>query len=355
MKRLPNLDVLRFILATLVILFHIPQLAKNQGLPYFSEAPIFHRGTEAVYMFFVLSGYLIIGQIANYKQRGVFSIKRFYARRALRILPLYYLIVVFGFIFYWKLLPFMGFNFPNTYPLWKGLLLTCFFLPNVFASLYTPGGILEILWSIGIEEQFYLFIAPLLFWVTKQKLLRVLVLLLLLYFLVFHLDFAHVLRQFSMVYFFLFGGGIIAVLEQKGALEFLKKTLIIPLGISIFVGLYFTTNWFLFETLWVRNLFVCVMFSLFVHTISVNHRGVIIENKYLNYFGRISYGIYMYHAISMNLVVFLFLKFPEVPLSNTLSIFIMNVSVIGLTLLVSHLSYRYFETYFLNLKSKFRK
>ena len=47
-------NALRFILASLVLMFHLPQLCKNQGLPYFNEFPIFERGSEAVRMFFSL-------------------------------------------------------------------------------------------------------------------------------------------------------------------------------------------------------------------------------------------------------------------------------------------------------------
>lgn len=63
MKTLPNITSLRFILALLVVLFHIPQFFKNRGFPFFDYLPFFHKGTEAVYMFFSLSGFLIIRQL----------------------------------------------------------------------------------------------------------------------------------------------------------------------------------------------------------------------------------------------------------------------------------------------------
>jgi len=57
LKRLPNLDVLRFLLSFFVLIFHLPQLSKNQNLPYFDGLDLFSKGTHAVYMFFVLSGF----------------------------------------------------------------------------------------------------------------------------------------------------------------------------------------------------------------------------------------------------------------------------------------------------------
>ena len=177
MKRLPNLDALRFVLTILVLMFHLPQLCKNQGLPYFDDLPIFHRGIESVYMFFALSGFLIIRLIYLEKLNGIFSMKKFYMRRILRIFPLYYLIMFFGFVFYQVILPMLNIPFENNYNLGEGILLCVFFLPNVFGSLYKPGGILEILWSIGIEEQFYLLIAPLMFFIKPKRILFALVLL----------------------------------------------------------------------------------------------------------------------------------------------------------------------------------
>lgn len=354
LHKLPNLDVTRFLLASLVLIFHVPRLCKNQGLPYFDEWPVFSRGTEAVYMFFVLSGFLIIGIIYRAKQRGVFSIKNFYMRRALRILPLYYLIVIVGFVFYWLVLPMLNIPFENNYPLNEGLVMTTFFLPNVFVTLYKPGGILEILWSIGIEEQFYLMIAPLLFVIPIKRILIVLIALIAAYFLIFHTDLLPFLMKFKMVYFFLFAGGIMAILEEKRQLEFLKKSMLFPSVFVVLTILYFTTDLLHFSERWLFNLITMLLFSLFIHSIAHNNLGVKIKNRLLNHFGQISYGIYMYHVLALNLVVYFFLKIGTV-INDWVTIILINSLTFATTLLIAHLSYTYFETYFLRLKSKFRK
>ena len=355
MNRLPNLDVLRFFLASFVILFHLPKLCRNQGLPYFNDLPIFHKGMEAVYMFFVLSGFLIIRLIYRAKKRNVFSIKKFYVRRILRIFPLYYLVLIFGFAFYNFILPMLEIEFPINYDLSEGLLLTTFFLPNVFSTLYEPGGILEILWSIGIEEQFYLMIAPFLFFIKRRWILVSLLMLTSLYFIVFHLNDLEVLRRFKFVYFFIFSGGIIAILEEENQLEFLKRSKLIPFFIVLMTIVYFTTTIFHFNTLWLRNLSTCVLFALFIHSISHNNHGIAIRSKLLNHFGNISYGIYMYHVIALNIVVFLFLKVQELDIFNdVITIILINILTFVLSILISHISYVYFESYFLKLKNKFR-
>lgn len=355
LDRLPNLDPLRFILATLVMIFHIPQLSKNQGLPYVLDAPIFNRGTQAVYMFFVLSGFLIIRIIYRSKLRGTFSIKKFYTRRVLRIFPLYYLVATFGFLFYWIILPFLNIPFENNYNLGEGIALTVFFLPNVFSIMSMPGGILEILWSIGIEEQFYLLIAPLLYLIHKNRILLVLSLLTFGFFILYHLDVFYVLKHYNFVYYFLFAGGIVSIMEEKSYLEFLKHSVVIPLIIVLLTIVYFTTDLFLFEHLWIRNLSTMVLFALFLHTIACNNFGKEIHLKSLNYLGQISYGIYMFHAIAMNLVVFFMLKIQALEIFNdTMTIVLNYILTFAITILFAHLSYKYYESYFLKLKTKFR-
>lgn len=356
LNRLPNLDPLRFFLASIVLLFHLPQLSANQGLPYFDELPIFHRGLEAVYMFFVLSGFLIIRLIYRAKIRGNFSIKDFYIRRILRIFPLYYLVLGFGLLFYNVILPFLNIPFEIYYTWKEALFYNIFFLPNVFAKIYAPGGILEILWSIGIEEQFYLIIAPLLFFINAKWILRVLSVLLLGYFLLYWLDIFELLRNYTFVFFYLFSGGVIAILEEKKKLEFLKRTAVFPAMICIATLFYFSTDWFMFEPLWLRALFTCFLFALFIHSLAFNNRGVEVNNKLLHHFGSISYGIYMFHAIVLNAVVFLFLKLEILQnLNEILTIFLIHLFTFAGTLAMAHFSYTYFELYFLKLKNKFRK
>ncbi len=356
MNRLPNLDPLRFFLASTVLLYHLPQLSANQGLPYFDGLPIYHRGLEAVYMFFVLSGFLIIRLIYRAKLRDVFSIRDFYIRRILRIFPLYYLVLGFGLFFYNVILPYLHIPFPINYTWKEAFFYNVFFLPNVFAKLYEPGGILEILWSIGIEEQFYLMIAPLLFFINVKWVLRVLTVLLIAYFTIYWADVFGSLQQFTFVFFYLFSGGVIAILEERKKLEFLKTSAWVPLVVCTATVLFFITDWFMVNPLWLRSLGTCVLFALFIHSLAFNNRGVEIRSRTLHHFGSISYGIYMFHAIVLNAVVFLFLKLEPAYIPNAvLTIVLIHLLTFAGTLLVAHLSYTYFELYFLKLKNRFRK
>jgi len=342
---------LRSGLAILVMLDHISGLSKNQGLAYLPELPIFQKSTEAVYAFFVLSGYLIIRTIYLEKKRKAFSVKKFYARRALRILPLYYSVGLFGLLFYHILLPRFGITFHNEYSLTEGALMIAALVPNVL-FIYEPGGILEVLWSIGIEEQFYLMIAPLLLITKTKHFLKVLSLTFVISVLLFHVQYESFFRGFGLLYFFLICGGITAICFEKGFFDRALKSQTLKILTSIVIVILFFTDFLKFGNYLVYNLTLCGAFSMFILIISNLKQPYVVKNKGINYLGRISYGIYLLHTIVLNLVVFFFLKFQLE--SNTLTILFINLLTVAITFLVSHLSYKYFESFFLKYKRNFR-
>ena len=116
------------------------------------------------------------------------------------------------------------------------------------------------------------------------------------------------------------------------------------------------TDIFAFDLLWIHNLVTSILFGLFIHTLSINNQGVEITNKWMHHFGKISYGIYMYSAIAMNIVVFVFLKLPfKSSLGDTLTILLINALTFILTIIFAHISYTYLEKYFLKKKIRFRQ
>lgn len=91
-----NLNSIRFIAASLVIVHHIEQLKFLNGLDNFSgKSIIFLFGKLGVNIFFVLSGFLITSLLLIEKEKfQKVDIGKFYMRRVLRIWPLYFLIVL---------------------------------------------------------------------------------------------------------------------------------------------------------------------------------------------------------------------------------------------------------------------
>ena len=207
----------------------------------------------------------------------------------------------------------------------------------------------------SLEKLFIWNPAVYLFFIKNTRVFLGLFLLLLFSFVVFHIESWDWIRRFKMEFFFIFFGGLVAVLEENKKLEFLKVSGWIPFIITVLIVLFFTTTWFNFEPLWVYNMYITILFGLFIHSIAINNHGVAIRTPILVYLGEITYGLYLYHIIVVNLVVFVFMKLAHKNMfSDTISLILMNLISFGLTIFVSHLSYKYFETYFLNLKDKYR-
>lgn len=143
--RVHGLDTLRALAVTLVVLHHY--------VLFVSNAPTFgwvgEIGWVGVDLFFALSGYLIGNQIfAGMKSPGGFSLKHFYARRLLRTLPNYW--VVLALYFLWP--AFRG-EAPLL-PLWE----YATFIQNFALE---PGSAFSHSWSLAIEEQFYVLLPAL--------------------------------------------------------------------------------------------------------------------------------------------------------------------------------------------------
>jgi len=346
MQQIPNLTSLRFILALLVVIFHTPEFFANRNLPYFKDYSLFLRGNESVWIFFSLSGFLIIRQLFNEKiNSNSINLKRFFLNRIYRIFPLYYLVLIFGFIHYQIILPKLGFQFENSYNILEGILLSVTFFSNIFLT-YSPGGIIEILWSIGIEEQFYIFIAPLFYFLPKSKLKTALILLTVVYLLLFISNMFPLLTEYKMYFFFFTFSGLCSIYFEKTHFNKLFSNLI-----------YLITLIYLLSNLFKNNLnenqyyiFSMILFGFFLSVLS-KKPIFILENQTLKYLGTISYGIYMLHAIAMQIVGLLYIKLKiENKIPEYLYIFSYSFLIILLTITMAHLSYKYYESYFLKFK-----
>jgi peptidoglycan/LPS O-acetylase OafA/YrhL len=158
--QIPALDGLRGAAILLVLLHHQTLLPLADG-PAADQwfARFFHFGWAGVDLFFVLSGFLITGLLLDAKGApGYF--RNFYARRTLRIFPLYYAVVFFSLV----VLPNLpaglvpaqkvaNFGRIDGDELWYWLYLSNY---SIAAAGQYRHGILDISWSLAIEEQFYL-------------------------------------------------------------------------------------------------------------------------------------------------------------------------------------------------------
>ena len=161
MKHVRQLDGLRA-LAVLIVLFH-------HWLPE-SYQPVSHLGRLGVLLFFVLSGYLITGILLQCRElvdsgvesRG-FALKQFYVRRFLRIFPVYYTILIIG----WLL---------NNHVIRETMLWHVSYLSNVYLAIRGDWqGSISHLWSLAVEEQFYLFWPAMILFIPSRLMLKTIV------------------------------------------------------------------------------------------------------------------------------------------------------------------------------------
>lgn len=169
--RLPNLDGLRTIAATLVVLAHSQQFWTVAGCSFtpvaWVQAYLFEESFPAVQFFFVLSGFLITrGILADIAGTQGFSLGKFLLRRVARIWPVYYLVVSVAALLAWKGGP--------LFTMWHNnwALLLCFLenfdLMRLMKANLVQGVIVSVLWSVSIEEQFYL-VYPLLLMLIPRR------------------------------------------------------------------------------------------------------------------------------------------------------------------------------------------
>ena len=358
-----GLNSLRFLAALFVVLGHVPLNQESVGLPHPNRAAFFFRGAFAVCFFFALSGFLITYLLLDeQRQTGDIHVRSFYLRRMCRIWPLYFAVVFFGLFFYNGLLPMLGVPYRIDYNLGTALLLYTALLPNLMNSLYTVGGILNPSWSIGVEEQFYLFWAP----AVKRVQGRlpalcwtVLGVSLALFCLVHYGALGtHEWKRFTeqLKFHYMAAGGLCAWWLYRrregflGSPPFASRALQLVL-FALLLDFYLTSfihwGWLGEEILQV------VLYCWLIVTVAANPRNVVpVGRRAFDYLGRISYGIYMVHMLAIYAVSAVFLRTSWWHGRIVLYGLGYYGLVFGLTFLGAHLSYRWFEQPFLRLKDR---
>jgi len=349
-KQFPGLDSLRFYAALSVIVAHLTSnfaefRTRRAEFPLINW--LFMDAQSAVSLFFVLSGFLITYLLLNEANHsGGINVGKFYVRRLLRIWPLYYLIALLGFV----VIPLsLALPLPLDWLNTRSVLLTLFLLPN----LVGPLGPLGHLWSIGLEEQFYL-VWP---WVVKNRdrLLRVafgiliIKLAILPVILSFNSDAITNLFMELRVECMAIGGlGAYLYVSNHKVLRYVYS----PVGQALgWLGML-ALALFDVEVTLPNNLLLSCLFTLFILNLATNPQSWLrYEPRFLKTLGNMSYGIYMYHYPLLYVILYTLqrLGWPE---DNFYAV-ILYTATIGGSLTLAAISYRWFETPFLRLKQRF--
>lgn len=354
-----NLNTIRFIAASAVVIHHIEQLKSILGLRNNWDNHIIREiGKLGVLLFFVLSGFLITYLLLEEKKQfKTIHVKAFYIRRFLRIWPLYYLIVIISLLILNQIslfqLPQMSQSFYDE-NLFTKVILFILILPNVVLSYFGALPYASQTWSIGVEEQFYL-LWP---WVIKKSRypLRALIAVLVIYLSIkvilnYLSGFYPEVKFYGITRGFWFGftissmaiGGLFAYVLFSGS--YLLKLIVNKsvLFVSIFVTLFMIYFNYQFAYV-IKNEVYSILFAIII--LNLASETINIENIITTYLGKISYGLYMYHAIAIVISIRLGQYY------NLSNIFIYLLSFM-LSIIMAALSYKYFEKYFISKKHKF--
>lgn len=359
----PGFNGVRFVAASAVVIYHVEQFRSACGLPNHSRE-VGSLGPQGVSVFFVLSGFLIAYLLLREREvTGGIAIGRFYARRALRILPLYYTIVIIAFV----VAPLVQPRDAGAVATWLrhenvllqpdyGIRLAMFLVlvPNVAVEVFRPVLHASQAWSIGVEEQFYLFFP----WFVRLTRGRVELLvipaaikLLVVLWLREAIQAGH--RELTPLFFGIFhfklecfaAGAVAAALVARRSplLGWLVRREIQALAAPLLVLLLAFGDFAPGATL-----LTPVATALLLLNMSQSKLGLLnLEGRVLDRLGKLSYGIYMYQTLGIAGALLLAERLGGLPALAVHAI------ALAATTAIAFASYHGFERRFLRQKERF--
>jgi peptidoglycan/LPS O-acetylase OafA/YrhL len=352
----PALDGLRGIAILLVVFLH------NFGFMNY-----FFFGWLGVDLFFVLSGFLITDILLNSLGKPHF-LRNFYMRRVLRIFPLFYLVLIISLL----ILPHIkslrldvGYYSSNQLWLWT-------YLQNWLYIFKQPYGnkILLHTWSLAVEEQFYLLWPITILLIRRPKVLLGIALFVLLFVVsARYIIWTYKIEDLAYASLYTFTridglciGSMLALLMRINP-GFLKKytAAIVLLMAAVNFGFYFINNEHSFTLPYLAfagYTTFAVLFGILVYEAVTGESKlirVLLNNRVLKFFGKISYGMYVYHWPVYTLLFSFFRNMiaGRYILSYHLAELMSGILVTLIAVLISVGSYRYFEQPFLKLKHRY--
>lgn len=358
-KYYPQLDVIRGLSLIAVFFFHAYH-PKSTGTLIQNLFVFFHSQLGlGLDVFFILSSFLLtyLG-ITEYQLKGTFSFKKYFIRRILRIWPLYFLFIILSFF----VVPMLasrygvGITMPPVY-------YYVFFIANFYLSDHVF--FLRILWTLSIEEQFYLFwgICLLFF----QAWLRYVIAIIALISIVFNLVQA---ANEQSVYFHTITYLIDMMAGAYAAYCLINKNFFLTfirdfaswkrICFYLFLPVLFTAYYFM-DKIFVGSL--NYLLAVFVKLIFVSYVAILILDQMVNdtglfrlrriasiaFIGKISYGLYVFHGLIITVGLFMFPKF-----SFRIASVWQAIILFGITFIVALCSYYLVERPFLKMKSRFK-
>ncbi|HEX4125887.1 MAG TPA: acyltransferase [Tepidisphaeraceae bacterium] len=357
-QRIPSLDGFRGWAVLAVIFYHFSLPIIAAGAHGIASKALLHflaTGSVGVDMFFALSGFLITGILLDSREEpGYF--RNFYMRRVLRIFPLYYgvLLVVFGML--WWTRPIQPFV-PHQAWLWL-------YVAN-FAGLRQVSMVpmFDHFWSLAVEEQFYLAWPIMVFLLPRRRLLHVALWLIggslvlrcaLIGSGALGAELAAGLTPCRLEGLLL--GSVLAIIQREpGALSALRRPAIV-VGTLAALAAMLSRGVAGAQSVWglsgVGHFTVPVAFTC-VLALAAGGQGMwatVLSMRWLRFFGKYSYGLYVFHYLFEPWLDRWFWLLPAWPVA---SIVLHMILALAATLAVALASWHLYEKQFLKLKRWF--
>ncbi|MCB0430941.1 MAG: acyltransferase [Flavobacteriales bacterium] len=312
-------------------------------------------GAYGVQLFFVLSGFLITEILLKQKRLQTppgAILKNFYVRRILRLLPIYYLYVLCVYFFFYN-----SFVIDNI-----GWFLA--HLANI--KLYMAGGMVSLpvnhLWTLSIEEQFYLLFPLVLIFAPKKAeylIPSVFIVLAVITRIVMYEkvpDMGRVNLLTTAQTDFLGAGVLLAMIKEKHPKIFgaLTGNAMGYVSVAMVVWVVYVFYYPKFSPV-PKTGFIYLLLIAFALLVANTVKGFggwagrLLENRQLLYLGKISYGLYLYHKI-IPLGLHIVLVKLNITLENVALYYVINLIIL---LVVTHFSWVLLESQLLKLKSRF--
>lgn len=356
----PELDELRFFAFLMVFLHHSfphdPEFWVKIGIPHFIGevlAGIGATGAFGVSLFFVLSSYLITELLLREKDlTGELDVKSFYVRRILRIWPLYFAFLALAIGLQW-IIP--GQHVTLRAGLWFSLLAGNWFI--VFHGF--PLSVIFPLWSVSIEEQFYITWPAVVRRASETGMLLCAGVLLSIATAVrIYLGLNHGLESDIWCNTFVqldpIALGILLAVLLKGEVPQLSKPVRAWILVAGITGLALGANYFGVKNDPLTTMRIVLGYPsiaiggtlVLLAVLRNSHRKA---NPVLVYLGRISYGLYVFHVLGLLISDHVIQNQTASLLQYTLRVLV----ALAVTIAMAAISHRWLETPFLNLKQRF--
>ncbi len=366
---IPGLDGLRAVAFLIVFFFHV------RNLPF---------GWLGVQLFFVLSGFLITDILLRMKEklpRREFFVK-FYGRRFLRIFPLYYFYLGLLAALILLDLPLKGLNAELSPKFWNQIWVGALYVYDFFhaSAFFVRSRFFVHLWSLSVEEQFYL-VWPLLIFLTPRENFKRLCLTAIGLGFLFRLAVTLIYRgsllphllpdpqqavnvlPFSHLDAFAFGAYISRFEIPRARWQFAGLLILVP-ALGLLTDFFSKGAWNFaslgydlpmsgyYKEVWAYSLWNYLFAALIYLVVKERLLTSVLESAPLRYLGKISYGLYVYHYGVIALTAVAFKTFGLGYSLRSFEFFLVSMSlVVG----VASLSYFALEKPIIDLKDRFFK